>query len=406
MACPLFAIAPRKIYTSRRRRLFAVGAFPALLVACGIGTDSTSRAPHIEELPSLSYAEEVRIGSVHDPDEGFSRIGTVVLADDGTLYVLESQAREVRIFGPNGERLGTRGRPGQGPGEFTRPAAIGLIGDTLWVRDAGRQRISWFGPDGSLVHETPGVAVPVETSVPGMLLSVVIGNPRPDGFVDSDYSRVMGAGAADRPFHVPIIRFDRRGAIVDTVRWDTVDLGPTVRIGGRAAHPPGLRPRSPVIVPVADERVELRWADGRGSLEVLRLAASGDTITARMMRYEPIPLPAHVRDSLLTYPDGVGSFYGVSDADFRAAMASGLELHDHRPPLRAARVAANGSVWIELNGPSLESTDWVVLNPDLTPRGRVTLPARMTPRYIDGSILWVVELDEFDVPWLARLKIG
>lgn len=29
----------------------------------------------------------------------------------------------------------------------------------------------------------------------------------------------------------------------------------------------------------------------------------------------------------------------------------------------------------------------------------------MTPRHIDGSILWAIELDELDVPWLVRLRV-
>ncbi|TVP45848.1 MAG: hypothetical protein EA350_08120 [Gemmatimonadales bacterium] len=390
---------------SRDLPLLPTCGFLALLTACGVGTDSTNTSPHIEELPLLSYIEELRIGSVDDPDEGFSRIGMVVMGEDGTLYVLESQAREVRLFGPNGERRGTRGRPGQGPGEFTSPTTIGLVGDTLWVRDAGRQRISWFDRDGSLVHETPGVTLAVETDVPEMALSVVIGDPLSDGFVGSDHRRAMAGGAVDRPFHVPIVRFDRLGAVVDTVRWDTIDPGPTVRIGGRAVHPPRLRPRSPMIRLVGDERIEVHWSDGSGILESLGLSASGDTVAASTIRYEPIPLPAHVRDSLLVLPEGMGSFYGVSDAALASAMASGLDLPHHRPPVRSTFVAADRSVWIELNGTSPEWTEWAVLDQDLAPRGRVTLPPRMTPRYIDGSTLWMVELDELDVPWLVRLRV-
>ena len=380
-------------------------AVSALLAACGIGTESGDDALHVDSLPRLSQVEEARIGSLDDPDEGFSRIGALAVADDGTLYVLESQAREVWVFGQDGRRLGTRGRPGRGPGEFTRPAAVGLVADTLWVRDAGNGRVSWFGPDGSLVHETDGIRLPVETDVPGMTLSVVIGDPRPDGFVGSGYTRMMGGGAADRPFYVPIVRFDREGAVIDTLRWDTVALGPTVRVGGRALHPPGLRPRSPVIEQLGDERLVLRWSGEAGLLEVLRLTAFGDTVARNALRYEPIPLPAYVRDSLLDRPDGMGSFYGVSDAALAEAMASGLELPGHRPPLRSTQVGKDGSLWIELNGPSPDSADWVVLAPDLTPRGRTTLPLRMTPRHIDGSILWAVALGELDVPWLVRLRV-
>ena len=189
-------------------RPLSFGAVTTLLAACGLASENGKHAPHVDELPRLSYVEEIRIGSRDDPDEGFSRIGALAVTDNGTLYVLESQAREVRVFGPDGRRLGTRGRSGQGPGEFSRPAAIGLVGDTLWVRDGGNGRISWFGPDGSLVHETHGIRLPVETDVPGMTLSVGIGEPRPDGLVGSSYARTMGGGAADRPFYVPIVRFE------------------------------------------------------------------------------------------------------------------------------------------------------------------------------------------------------
>lgn len=387
------------------RAFVSFAAATALLGACGLDSENGTDAPHVDELPRLSYVEEIRIGSLDDPEEGFSRIGALAVADDGTLYVLESQAREVRVFGPDGRRLATRGRSGQGPGEFTRPAAIGLIGDTLWVRDAGNGRISWFDPDGSLVHETHGIRLPVETDVTGMTLGVVIGDPRPDGFVGSSYTRTMGGGAADRPFHVPIVRFDRQGTVVDTLRWDTVDIGPTVRVGGRPLHPPGLRPRSPVIEQLGDDRLEVRWSGEAGLVEILRLAASGDTAARTGLRYEPLPLPAHVRDSLLDSHEGMGSLYGVSDAELVAAMASGLELPGQRPPIRSTRVGRDGSLWIELNRPSLDSADWVVLGPELTPRGRATLPLRMTPRHIDRSILWAVELDELDVPWLVRLRV-
>ncbi len=101
----------------------------------------------------------------------------------------------------------------------------------------------------------------------------------------------------------------------------------------------------------------------------------------------------------------MGSFYGVSDAALDAAMASGLELPGHRPPLRSTHVGADGSVWIELDGPHVEWTTWVVLAPDLSPRGRLDLPPRMRPRYVDGAVFWMVELDEMEVPWLVRIRV-
>jgi len=377
--------------------------------SCGGSPGDGESAPPVEALPRLAYAEEVRIGSFDDPAEGFSRIGSMTIADDGTLYVLESQAREVRVFAEDGSRLRTVGGPGEGPGEFGRPVSLGLVGDTLWVRDGAGGRVSWFGPGGSLLFETRGARLPVETDVPGMSLTVVTGDPRPDGFVGSSYSRVMAGGAADRPFSFPVVRFDREGVVVDTVRWDTVEIGPTVRVGGRALHPPSLRPTSPLVLEAGAERLEVHWSvapSGPGTLRIVRIAESGDTLRRSALSYEPVPLPASVRDSLLDRPDGMGRLYGVSEAQLDAAMESGLELPDHRPPLRSGRTGVDGSLWIELNGESADSAVWVVLGEDLAPRGRMVLPLRTQPRVMNGPTVWAVETDELDVPWLVRLRVG
>ena len=388
--------------------LAITSALSLMLVSC----ETPSPIPntlHVDDLPRLGYVEEVRIGNRDDPDAGFSRIGDIEVAVDGTVYVVEAMAREVRVFSPDGRRIRTIGGPGEGPGEFGRPSSIGLAGDTLWVRDSRRQRISWFGSDGTLVHETPGITLPVETDVPGMRLQVVLGDPRADGFVGSGYRLMMGGGAADRPLSYPVVRFDRNGAIVDTLRWDTVRLGPTVRVGGRTLPPPSLRPTSPVEVMAGDERLKLRWwtseKESDGILEVVRIDVAGDTLSRTGLRYHVMSLPGSVRDSLLDLPEGMGQVYGISDRALRAAMASGLDLPDHRPPLRTTVVGRDRSLWVELNGESSDSTAWVLFHPDLTPRGRLLLPARLRPRHIDGPTVWAVELDDLDVPWLVRLRV-
>jgi hypothetical protein len=207
-----------------------------------------------------------------------------------------------------------------------------------------------------------------------------------------------------------MVRFDRDGAVVDTLRWDTVRVGPTVRVGGRALHPPSLRPANPLEVAAGDERFELRWwtseTESEGTLEIVRLAEAGDTLSRGGLRYRPIVLPGTVRDSLLDFPNGMGQAYGVSDAALRAAMASGLDLPGHRPPLRSAVAGGDGSLWIEMNGESTDSTAWALFRPDLTPQGELVLPARLRPRHIDGSTVWAVELDDLDVPWLVRLQVN
>jgi hypothetical protein len=104
-------------------------------------------------------------------------------------------------------------------------------------------------------------------------------------------------------------------------------------------------------------------------------------------------------------PEGMGRIYGVSDDALAAAMASGLTLPEHRPPLRSSEVGRRGSLWLELNGQSTDSTTWALFHADLSPQGYVVLPSTVQPRHIDDSTVWAIDVDDFDVPWLVRLEI-
>ena len=50
------------------------------------------------------------------PEFLFGRVNSIAVDDSGTLYVLDSQADEIRAFGSDGTFLRTLGRRGEGPG--------------------------------------------------------------------------------------------------------------------------------------------------------------------------------------------------------------------------------------------------------------------------------------------------
>src|SRR5690606_39868424 len=88
---------PRLITTGERmHRKTAVPVIVCLLVSCGgAASDEDS---FVEDLPQLTLTEELRIGSVDDPDAGFSQIGGVTIGPDGSQYVIEQQDYQVREF--------------------------------------------------------------------------------------------------------------------------------------------------------------------------------------------------------------------------------------------------------------------------------------------------------------------
>lgn len=85
----------------------------------------------------------------------FSRIGPIALSEDGSVYVVEMAAQEIRKFGSTGSHVWTRGRQGQGTGEFVQILNIGLLGDTLFAVDTEQQRIVLFHSTGQLLGTRP-----------------------------------------------------------------------------------------------------------------------------------------------------------------------------------------------------------------------------------------------------------
>ncbi|HLL45922.1 MAG TPA: 6-bladed beta-propeller, partial [Longimicrobiaceae bacterium] len=88
--------------------------------------------------------EELRIGSAEaEGPELFGDVAALEVDRAGRIYVLEPQAKEIRVFDARGAHVRTFGRKGGGPGEFEQPA--GLMWDPdgrLWVVDQQNARFS------------------------------------------------------------------------------------------------------------------------------------------------------------------------------------------------------------------------------------------------------------------------
>lgn len=377
--------------------------------ACHDGPGGVA-APHVDEMPELSYAEEVRVGSVEDPDEGFSQIRALRISDGGDVYVLDGLAREVRVLGPQGERLRVIGGPGEGPGEFGLPFDMGLLGDTLWVYDPRLARLTWFDPEGNVLFITRGHGVPFESGQPELRLTLVPRHPRSDGLIESGLSRSVLPNREIRPYRYPVLLFDREGEVVDTLRWETADeAAVTFRVGGRELYVPPFLPRRPVEQDLADGRAVLDWSaaagEAQGRLEALRLGPDGDTLHLTELRYDPVPVPPEVLDSLVTPRLVLAQTLGVSERELESALRAAVELPEFRPPLRSMHAGSDGTVWVQLNTPSTETAHWVIIEADGSVRGRLALPLGTAIRHSGLPTAWVVELDEFDVPWLLRLRV-
>ena len=113
--------------------------------------------PAIDDtVPEVTEAQvDLQFGDLDgdDPNLIFGDIRGVQAASDGTIYVLDYQATEVRAYDPDGRYLRTVARHGEGPGEITEANGILLSGDTLlWMNDHARWVIVGTDPDGNEVR--------------------------------------------------------------------------------------------------------------------------------------------------------------------------------------------------------------------------------------------------------------
>ena len=91
-----------------------------------------------------------------DPNFIFGDIRGIEAASDGTIYVLDYQAVEVRAYRADGQYLETIVRSGEGPGEIREANGIFLEADSLlWINDHGKMAIIGVTPQGEEIARFP-----------------------------------------------------------------------------------------------------------------------------------------------------------------------------------------------------------------------------------------------------------
>ncbi|MCI0434165.1 MAG: 6-bladed beta-propeller [Gemmatimonadetes bacterium] len=152
----------------------------------------------------------VRLGNVDAGDAAtFGGIADVAVGTDRRVYVLDGQAREVRVFSVGGEFLFRFGRSGQGPGEFTAADALAIgPNDEVLVRDPRLFRITVFDADGAYLRSAR-----LERPYPQFGTGETFWVDREGGIRD----RLSLTLRVESPDSVALIRYTRDLEVVDTL---------------------------------------------------------------------------------------------------------------------------------------------------------------------------------------------
>ncbi|MDE2875094.1 MAG: 6-bladed beta-propeller [Gemmatimonadota bacterium] len=359
---------------------------------------------------TATLVPEASIGELDGADEYlFGTIRSIAVDDDRTVYVLDSQAQEVRVFDSEGTYLRTLGGPGEGPGEFTRAEAVALLPDgRLVVRDAGIKQIKVFGPGPDEVDQWPysmsGAMSysmnPIFTDAHGRTFQTDPGGWTPEGGFGPDRIIVLGPDGT----HLDTIPEPWGDYEEPMLEWERMSFPvPFSPYGHWAVNPAGHL----ISAFSADYRIDVARDDG-----VLRIEREA----------EP---PRASEDERSYYRAMITE---QQRADFPDWRWEGPAIPDRKPFFDDLIAGRDGRVWVALvteaspvdnpnydpERPGDSPVRWRselrydVFEADGTYLGAVDPPdgysGRPTPVF-DGDLVWAASRDELGVPRLARYRI-
>ncbi len=337
--------------------------------------------------PEWALVELVRVGTgggvglEERPDE-FGQVVGVVANEDGTIYVADGMAKEIRVFSETGVFLQRIGREGGGPGEFRSIQSLGMLGDTIVVLDPGNGRLGFISPEGQWIgHRSylrisgPDVRI-FQTGVSEFSIPALEGDMRMV-FVRHNSAGAQESISLQRPGAANFYVFcqHERGFVYFVPEW----------------APNLLR------VPAPNGHLIEGWS---GTYRLALLDVDGDTVQV-LERDQPRLIPTDA-----DWDDQVARF------DSMMAPLSGLKCNPRRPVrpkekglIRAMFFDDHGRLWIErrtANGFALDAFDRVGAL-----RGSVDIPNRVedVPIFIRGDRVYLVVQDELGINTVLAFEV-
>jgi hypothetical protein len=274
----------------------------------------------------------VLIGGVEGDDAYvFGDIAGLGVAPDGRIYVADGQAKEMRVFSPDGAFRARFGRSGEGPGEFRAIDALVVARDgTIIVRDPQVFRITRFESDGtyrsSVRLQRPFMQFAATTTM----------TVTDDGRLFDQVQFSTDPGSADS---LGVILYAADGTPTDSIVL-MVNKPTTVVLtrDGRAVM--GLQvPFTPRPSTAVARDGSIAWGIG-ASFSFTVADANGDTLRTIARAVEPEAVSAVERDSatdvMRTTAEEFAGVKQLPDFDFPA----------HKPAYRHILADASGHWWV------------------------------------------------------------
>lgn len=371
------------------------------------GRDPARGARDLDLAPAVHPVPLFRIEGLTIPSAGLPNVSGAIIDASGKLFVMQPMDREIRVFDSFGEPVMSIGGTGQGPGEFSALAALGLIGDTLIAADPAAGGLSLFHPDGGFLRFRRWIGMmPPQRMGNGVVLTGAV----PVAILPDDYGLMrpnsMGIQTPPRPgihvdsMDVPLLRINAAGQVVDTVAWERV-LGAIVGVmrGGQLhrRRVPFQRQRRTFILANGSGVVAVDESEGdteSSLVSVTRIGPSADTLFRRLYRARLRPVTDEVFRSAILNSDAVlGGAESPDIAWFESVMSGSALVPKSLPTVTDLVASQDGAIWLRREDDGSDQARWSILDGDGHLKALVTLPRSQRVLAARGDILVAVDED-------------
>lgn len=357
-----------------------------------------------EALPAAVLPVEVdlRIGAVEgDPHLIFGDVRGIEADAEGTIYVLDYQASEVRAFDGAGNFLRVVASEGQGPGEIMEANGIVFDDDgTLWIQDHGQWTMVGVSPEGEEVARFPMYVLSY-----GFIWNGMVDNRGRfwKAATHSDEERVFPPpeGLSEGTFRTYLKWHDPGTESTDSVYVGDGSYRSHVSRNSRGGYSYRQIPFTPAALTIVDPAGGF-WQASTEAYRIARLDERGDTVLFVEAPVEPEPVTAADRSSYVER---------VSD-DRPEARRAAEDVADlmpaTKPVLASLSVDDEGRLWVERVTPEDEPPLYDVFTRDGEYVRSFRLdfdPEPYFPPRVRNERLYALVTDSLDVPYVVRAPL-
>ncbi len=393
---------------------------PGLMLACTamIAVPAIAQNPPLRVIskPDLEYAEP------------FTCISGLRELSDGRIIVSDVREKTLQLIDLRSGKTTRIGREGQGPGEWATPQALfALPGDTTLLWDPQNGRFLTIHPDGSVGKE---MKVELGGGISGRMMASLPRGADAMGRLYYQGSPFVLGERGSTPTEVdsvPVLRYDRRTAKVDTIAFLAVPKSnvQTTSTGNnsvvRISSPNPFTPqRAWTVAPdgriafISPEPYRVEW------LSATKVRTAGPAIAyerQRLTEADKAPVQSPNCGFTITRGDGPGGAVAGQVRQTVTAVAAGAaaggpvrdDYPEFKPPFLprygAPIVTPNGELWVGRSRGPNDPPVYDVFDARGQLTSRVQLPKGTRISGFGRNTLYLFRMDEDDLVYLQRYRL-